>query len=156
MRKILTFVGCETLNILQQSIYETTTDPKALKDVLAWFDGFHALPIPQGDWLQCQLALIEGFTNAVRHAHKDLPHATPIAIAVTVTEAYLDMQIWDYGPGFDFSAMLHQKLETTTADSEGGRGLRIMYRVADVVEYGKTSDQRNCLHIRKVFDPQKR
>ena len=85
MRKILTFVGCETLNILQQSIYETTTDPKALKDVLAWFDGFHALPIPQGDWLQCQLALIEGFTNAVRHAHKDLPHATPIAIAVTVT-----------------------------------------------------------------------
>ena len=140
------------LNILKQSTYETKTDPKALKGVLSWFDSFHALPIPQEDWLQCQLALIEGFTNAGRHAHKGLPLETPVTIAVTVTDEYLDMQIWDCGPGFDFQAMLERKLETTTSDSEGGRGLRIMYRVADIVEYKPPPDQRNCLHIRKRFD----
>ena len=139
------------LSILKQSTYETNTDPKALEDVLAWFDTFHGLPIPQEDWLQCQLALIEGFTNAVRHAHKGLPPETPITIAVEVAETYLDLKIWDSGPGFDFQAMLNQKFRTTTSDSEGGRGLRIMYRVADIVEYAITPDQRNCLHIRKCF-----
>lgn len=119
--------------------------------MLSWFDHFHELPIPQEDWLQCQLALIEGFTNAVRHAHRGLSHETPIAIEVVATDTYLDIKIWDQGPGFDFQAMLDQKLQTTTSDSEGGRGLRIMYRVADIVEYARTPDERNCLHIRKRF-----
>jgi len=141
------------LGILKQSGYETRTDPKALKAVLSWFDGFHGLPIPQEVWLQCQLALIEGFTNVVRHAHRGLPPETPVEIEITVTDDYLDMKIWDRGPGFDFKAMLERKLQTTNADSEGGRGLRIMYRVADIVEYVKAPDDRNCLHIRKRFDP---
>lgn len=139
------------MSILKQSTYETQTNPKALKGVLAWFDGFRGVPIPQEDWLQCQLALIEGFTNAVRHAHWGLPLDTPILIEVTVATTYLDIKIWDQGPGFDFQAMLSKKLETTTTDSEGGRGLRIMYRVADIVEYRQTPDRGNCLHIRKSF-----
>ena len=139
------------LTILKQSTYETQTDPQALPGVLSWFDEFHALPMPQEDWLQCQLALIEGFTNVVRHAHKGLPPATPIAITITLTHDYLDMKIWDHGPGFDFQTTLDHKLETTNADSEGGRGLRIMYRVADIVCYERTADERNCLHIRKSY-----
>jgi serine/threonine-protein kinase RsbW len=139
------------LSILKQSTYKTSTDPQALKGVLSWFDDFHELPIPQEDWLQCQLALIEGFTNAVRHAHKGLPRTTPVLIEVFVTDVFLDIKIWDHGPGFDLQAMLSQKLKTTTSDSEGGRGLRIMYRVADIVEYTRTADMRNCLHIRKQF-----
>lgn len=135
--------------ILKQSRYQTKTDPKALKGVLNWFDSFRNGSIPQDVWLQCQLALIEGFTNAVRHAHSGLPDDTPIELEITTTPDYLDIKIWDQGPGFDFQAMLNRKLETTTADSEGGRGLRIMYRVADIVEYSKTPDQRNCLHIQK-------
>lgn len=149
--KFLLAAVLEPLTILKQSTYETRTDPQALKGVLSWFDGFHELPIPQEDWLQCQLALIEGFTNAVRHAHKGLPPETPIVLDVTVADHYLDLKIWDYGPGFDLQAMLNHKLETTNADSEGGRGLRIMYRVADIVEYERLPDQRNCLHIRKSF-----
>lgn len=148
---MLAISGIEPLTILKQSTYETQTDPHALKGVLSWFDDFHKLPIPQEDWLQCQLALIEGFTNAVRHAHKGLPLETPIAITITITDDYLDLKIWDYGPGFNFRAMLDQKLQTTDSDSEGGRGLRIMYRVADILQYERTPDQRNCLHIRKRF-----
>lgn len=139
------------LTILKQSTYETETEPQALQGVLSWFEGFHELPIPQEDWLQCQLALIEGFTNAVRHAHAGLPRETPISITITIARNYLDMKIWDYGPGFDFKAMLDYKLKTTNASSEGGRGLRIMYRVADILDYERLPDQRNCLHIRKSF-----
>jgi len=151
--KFLLSTVLQPLTILQQSTYKTQTDPQALKGVLSWFDGFHELPIPQEDWLQCQLALIEGFTNAVRHAHQGLPAETPIIITVIIAHNYLDLRIWDQGPGFDFQAMLDHKLKTTNADSEGGRGLRIMYRVADIVEYERTADQRNCLHIRKSFSP---
>ncbi len=138
--------------ILKQSSYKTKTDLKALKGVLSWFDTFHGLPIPQEIWLQCQLALIEGFTNVVRHAHAELPPDTPIEITVAVMDDRLDIKIWDYGPGFDFEAMLHRKLQTTTPESSGGRGLRIMYRVADIVEYARLADQRNCLHIQKRFE----
>lgn len=137
---------------MKKSSCETKTDPKALKSVLSWFDGFHDLPVPQEIWLQCQLALIEGFTNVVRHAHEGLPKETPIEIEVTATTEYLDIKIWDRGPGFNFEDTLEHKLTTTTSDSEGGRGLRIMYRVADTVEYSKTTDQRNCLHLQKRYE----
>lgn len=142
------------LAILKKSTYKTETDPKAIKAVLSWFDIFHDLPVPQEIWLQGQLALIEGYTNVVRHAHEGLPKETPIEIEVIATTEYLDIKIWDQGPGFDFENMLRHKLQTTTADSSGGRGLRIMNRIADTVEYSQTPDQRNCLHIRKGFEHQ--
>jgi serine/threonine-protein kinase RsbW len=141
-----------TLDILKHSRYDTQTDLKALKAILAWFDDFHdATTIPQDVWLQCKLALVEGFTNVVRHAHQGLPPETPIAIEIIVSTAYLDIKIWDQGPGFDYQAMLTRKLQTTTPESEGGRGLQILSRVADSVEYTRIDDQQNCLHMRKFF-----
>ncbi|MEO0985634.1 MAG: ATP-binding protein [Cyanobacteria bacterium J06639_14] len=134
-----------------QSRYKTETDPRVLQSILSWFDNFHALPMPQDTWLQCQLALIEGFTNVVRHAHRGLPTETPIEIEITVTTECMDIKIWDCGPGFDFESVLNTKLQQPNFDSPGGRGLSIMYRVADTVDYSRTADQRNCLHIRKCF-----
>ena len=139
------------LDVLKQSSFRTQTDLDALKDVLTWFDQFQSLPIDTMVWLQCQLALIEGFTNAVRHAHHTLPADTPIEVEVSATGQFMDIKIWDQGPGFDFDATLRRKLATTNQDSEGGRGLRIMQRVADRVQYQRFSDQRNCLYIRKYF-----
>ncbi|MGD1907660.1 MAG: ATP-binding protein [Leptolyngbyaceae cyanobacterium] len=136
--------------ILKQDVCKTTTDLDDLKKVLVWFDDFQGL-IPQTVWLQCQLALIEGFTNAVRHAHKQLPQETPITIEVVVASEYLDIKIWDKGPGFDFGSMLNRKLKTTTLESVGGRGLRIMQQVADTVEYLSAGADGNCLHICKYF-----
>ena len=130
---------------------ETQTDPTALKSVLTWFDQFRATPIPHNIWLQCQLALIEGFTNAVRHAHAGLPSTTPIRIEVSVNNCTIDICIWDYGPGFDLASVLRQKITVSNPDSEGGRGLKIMYLVADRLTYKPTSDQGNCLHLHKSF-----
>ena len=49
---------------------QVPSDLKALDQVLFQFNKIYQASIPQKDWLQCQLALVEGFTNAVRHAHQ--------------------------------------------------------------------------------------
>ncbi len=130
---------------------ETQTDPTELKSVLVWFDQFQATPIPHNIWLQCQLALIEGFTNAVRHAHAGLPLETPVGIEVSVSDRTIDIRIWDRGPGFDLASMLRHKISVNNPDSEGGRGLKIMYLVADRLTYEPAPDQGNCLHLHKTF-----
>ncbi|MGB3137341.1 MAG: ATP-binding protein [Nodosilinea sp.] len=130
---------------------ETHTDPKELKSVLTWFDQFQSSPIPHNVWLQCQLALIEGFTNAVRHAHAGLPMATPVHIEVAVSDRAIDIRIWDQGVGFDLALVLRNKITANNPDSEGGRGLKIMYLVADRLTYEPTPGQGNCLHLHKTF-----
>jgi serine/threonine-protein kinase RsbW len=136
---------------------EIPTDPTALKSVLAWFDQFQASPIPRQIWLQCQLALVEGFTNAVRHAHASLPASTPIQIEVSISDRAIDIRIWDQGPGFDLNEALKAKLKADDEQieqDEGGRGLKIMYLVADKLTYqinvGQGS-QGNCLHLHKIY-----
>jgi serine/threonine-protein kinase RsbW len=57
---------------------EVNTDLTALTEVLQWFDRLEYLSIPLEDWLACKLTLAEGFTNAVRHAHKNLTAETPV------------------------------------------------------------------------------
>jgi serine/threonine-protein kinase RsbW len=130
---------------------EIQTDPKELKSVLSWFDQFQASPIPHNIWLQCQLALIEGFTNAVRHAHAGLPATTPISIEVAVSDRTVDIRIWDRGPGFDLATVLRHKISVNTPESEGGRGLKIMYLVADRLTYEPSPGSGNCLHLHKAF-----
>jgi len=86
---------------LQQIYLQVTTDLKAVTQILEWYDQLHHLPIPKTVFWQCQLALVEGFTNAVRHAHKDLPEETPIELEVKVFNNSIEIRIWDYGQPFD-------------------------------------------------------
>ena len=58
--------------------------------------------------MQGQLAVAEGFTNAVRHAHKGLPLETPIKLEVTVFNERLEIKIWDYGQPFDLEARVKE------------------------------------------------
>ncbi|MFY7804580.1 MAG: ATP-binding protein [Limnoraphis robusta] len=83
---------------------QVNSDLGALEDVLAWYQQLKTQPIPQPIWWQCQIALAEGFTNAVNHAHKNLPCTTPIHLQVTVFNESLEICIWDYGPPFDLQA----------------------------------------------------
>ncbi len=144
-------VDLRKLTYHQSSQFETATDPKVLKHLLSWFDQFREAPMPHKVWLQCQLALIEGFTNAIRHAHAGLPSETPIRIEIRVSEKDIDIRIWDQGPGFDLDAILEQKLGVAEKDAEGGRGLRIIYLVADNMSYQPVENQGNCLHIHKTY-----
>ncbi|MEG4801817.1 ATP-binding protein [Microcoleus sp. ARI1-B5] len=98
----------EELNesFVQNISLEVNTDVNALTRVLEWFDQLKDLSLPDMVWFQFQLALAEGFTNAVRHAHKNLPVATPVQLEITVFNGRLELNVWDCGPRFDFDAKL--------------------------------------------------
>jgi len=138
------------------------TDIYALAEVQEWFQQFTEIPpeIPPKIWLQCNLALTEGFTNVICHAHELLPEDTPVEIEVTLFPHTLEMRIWDYGEPFDLLGKLEtiskQKNEVVEIENipTGGRGLMITDAIADYLSYDRTPDGRNCLLIRKnYYDP---
>ncbi|MEG3924310.1 ATP-binding protein [Microcoleus sp. D3_18a_C4] len=96
---------------LHQFRLEINTDIKAVAQVLSWVEQLDPLPIiPLVVLHQCKLAVIEGFTNAVRHAHKNLPLETPIELEIMVFNQHLEVKIWDWGEPFDFQAKLKEEL----------------------------------------------
>lgn len=130
---------------------QVSTNLQLLKQVLDWFNQFDHQGIPRSVWLQCQLALAEGFTNAVRHAHSGKPAETPIEIEVTCKPQTIELRIWDYGSGFDLEKRLHMLPEPKNQETGGGRGLKIIQQTADVFSYTAVDDQRNCLLIVKKY-----
>lgn len=127
----------------------------ALVDVLSWFAELAHPFIPQSIWLRCQLALAEGFTNAVRHAHKNLPpEGLFVEMKVRVSETQIILLIWDYGPPFDLRQKLEQiSAKTVDKNAGGGRGLKLIQDIADELSYERTEDNRNCLKIVKYWQP---
>jgi serine/threonine-protein kinase RsbW len=95
---------------IQKLSLQLNTDIKAVAQVLGWLEQLDPLPIPEAVLHQCKLAVVEGFTNAVRHAHKNLPIETPIEIEITVFNERVEIKIWDGGKPFDFKAKLKEEL----------------------------------------------
>jgi serine/threonine-protein kinase RsbW len=139
------------LKDLKKSTKQVPSDLKALDQVLSWFDQFSQPQISKKIWLQCQLALAEGFTNAVRHAHKELPKDTPVEIEVTLLPGCLEIRIWDWGPPFDLEGMLQRLGQGVDVQAGGGRGIVILHKIADKLSYTRTDDCRNCLFIMKKY-----
>lgn len=131
--------------------FKVESDLKALDQVLRYFDELNQPWIPRQDWLQCQLALAEGFTNAVRHAHKELPKEIPIEIELILKQDSLEMKIWDYGFPFDLNAFLQNKRKNVDQFAANGQGLPILQKIAAHLSYLRTEDNRNCLLIVKHF-----
>lgn len=129
------------------------SDLREFNQVLEWFNQTYCDSIPKKDWLQCQLALAEGFTNAVRHAHKNLPAETPIEFEVTLHKASLEIRIWDRGPSFNLQERLQNLSQEPDYHSGGGRGIVLMSKIADRLTYTRLKDNRNCLLIAKKYDP---
>lgn len=147
--------GFGQLKVLKKTSFQVSGDLKALDDVLSRFNKINQPSIPKKDWLQCQLALTEGFTNAVRHAHKHLSTEIPIEIEITLRRQSMEMRIWDYGPPFDLEAFVENLSEKVNNRSEGGRGIEILQKIADHLSYVRTDENRNCLLIVKQFSPLK-
>jgi serine/threonine-protein kinase RsbW len=95
---------------IQKFSLQLNSDIKAVAQVLGWLEQLDPLPIPVAVLHQCKLAVVEGFTNAVRHAHKNLPIETPIELEITVFNERLEIKIWDRGKPFDFKAKLKEEL----------------------------------------------
>lgn len=96
---------------LQKISLQLKSDIKGVTQVLWWIEQLENLQtIPEAVLQQCKLAAIEGFTNAVRHAHKTLPSETPIELAIAVFADRLEIKIWDWGQLFDLKAKLKEEL----------------------------------------------
>ena len=135
---------------LHQAFLQINTDLDALAQVLEWFDQFNVEPIPPSTWMECQLALAEGFTNAVRHAHYGKSVDLLIDLEVQVFADRIEIRIWDQGDHFDLDHRL-RNMPSMDTEAEGGRGLRLMDKIADVLSYTRTQDARNCLLITKKY-----
>jgi serine/threonine-protein kinase RsbW len=101
----------------------------------------------QVDWSRqasrLRLALVEAYSNVVRHAHKDQPNL-PVLIRLELKERDLYLEIWDHGEGFDLSNYLPPSPEQ---QQEGGYGWLILHRLMDKVEYRLQVNGRNCLML---------
>ena len=95
---------------VQHISLQVNTDLNALTKVLEWFEQLKKLSLPNEVWWNFQLALAEGFTNAVRHAHKNLPVETPVQLEIIVFNGRWELKVWDCGPYFDFDAKLKETL----------------------------------------------
>jgi serine/threonine-protein kinase RsbW len=137
--------------VVQQAGLRVKTELDDLNRVLDWFAQFDQDPLPHAVWLQCQLALAEAFTNAVRHAHRNRDPETPIDIQVTADPHRLEIQVWDCGDPFELMDSITLAREAPPTEQEGGRGLLLMQRIASELSYHRDPDGRNCLRLVKTF-----
>lgn len=122
---------------------------EALFKVHRWFKDVFASLEPDLMWIkgydsQLNLAVAEGFTNAVRHAHAELPPETPITIDVALAGDRVDIYIWDHGDPFDPTKVSEPELGSLK--QEGGYGWFLLRQVTDQVTYRRQED-KNCLAI---------
>jgi serine/threonine-protein kinase RsbW len=139
--------------VAQTISLQVNTDLNELAKVLDWFEYMSHDAMPKSDWLRCKTALAEVFTNAVRHAHKNMPQETPIDLEATLTENTLEIKVFDFGTGFDLSDKLSD-LDDVDINALGGRGLDLINQIVDVFRYERASSgDRNCLRMIKYYVP---
>ncbi len=112
--------------------------------------------------MQCNLVLVEVFTNVVSYAHAKMPEETPIDIDLIVYPALrsLELRIWDHGQPFDLAAEIDRLTSEAQGTQQsnnvediptGGRGLIIAKTIADDIRYEVAPDGRNCFVMTKSF-----
>lgn len=136
---------------MQQDHLTVKSELKLLNLVQQWFEQFSGKYLFQLGWTDSQLyrlnlALAEGFTNAVRHAHHALPPETAIDIDLSLWNDRLEIRIWDRGKPFNPDAIAEPEPGTLQV---GGYGWFLLRRLADRVVYERETDGRNCLLIVK-------
>ncbi len=144
--------------MLQQYHIQVNSDIYALAQLQEWFQQFQNL-LPKPTWMQCNLVLVEVFTNVVSYAHAEMAEETPIDIEITLhgSNNFLELRIWDYGRPFDIQAEIEratiktQNFENIDDIPTGGRGLIIAQTIADSIRYEITDDGRNCFVMIKNF-----
>lgn len=95
---------------------------------------------------QLNLVLTEATTNAICHANACDP-SKEIKISLSVADNLLKISVFDQGAGFDIEALA--KIESGETD-EGGRGVPIIFKLMDQVEY-KKSQNGHVLEMTKLL-----
>ncbi|MBE9051075.1 anti-sigma regulatory factor [Nostocales cyanobacterium LEGE 11386] len=124
------------------------SDLSYLNIVESWLLGCLKIQLKESvDWSRqssrLRLALVEAYSNVVRHAHKEQPNL-PILLRLELKDRDIAIEIWDYGEGFDMSTYFPPN---PTEKQEGGYGWLIMNRLMDNVEYQLQVNGANCLKL---------
>ena len=93
------------------------------------------------------LVLTEALANAICHANDSDPDKE-VRILISASDHDLIIKVFDQGQGFDIEATA--KLKTRLKD-EGGRGIQLIYKLMDKVEYIRKGDT-NILKMTKNLD----
>ncbi|MBE9032969.1 ATP-binding protein [filamentous cyanobacterium LEGE 11480] len=138
--------------MLTKAGYTVKSDLHSLNDLQAWFRQLCRRNQSQwtaieGQVYRLNLALAEGFTNAVRHAHAGLPADTRIEVKVALGPAHVEIQIWDAGHPFDPNSIEEPQPGTLR---KGGYGWFLLRRLVDRVSYDRQGN-RNCLRMQKSW-----
>jgi serine/threonine-protein kinase RsbW len=140
--------------VLKTKRIHVNTDLNELSKVLEWFQGLGQQSVSAEDWMQCQIALAEGFTNVVRHAHQSLPPQTLIEIDLNFYPNHVEMRIWDCGPPFSLMEQIDRYSASVTDTSTSGRGLLLLHKIANELDYRRVDETRNCLFLIKRRSPE--
>lgn len=129
------------------------SDLSVLTSLQDWLDEFcdrqPALSHWSDDRRYClKLALAEGFSNAVRHAHRHRSRHTPIDLEIRLDDGHLRIYIWDFGDPFNPNQLEEPKPGTLR---QGGYGWFLLRRLCDRVTYRRDRYGRNCLAIEQAL-----
>jgi serine/threonine-protein kinase RsbW len=128
------------------------SDLKFLNVAETWLLGTLEVEIgDRVDWSRqsgrLRLAVVEAYSNVVRHAHRDQP-ALPVILRLELRNREFALEIWDHGAGYDLSTYLAPSPQEM---QEGGYGWLILNRLMDRVEYRLQVNGRNCLKLEASF-----
>ena len=111
---------------------------------------FSTLKVALGDevdWTRqtarLRLALVEAYSNVVRHAHRGQPNL-PVILKLELHDRDLSIEIWDQGAGYNPS---DYQAPSPEDKQEHGYGWLILNRLMDRVEYRLQTDGGNCLTL---------
>ncbi|BAU13986.1 anti-sigma regulatory factor, Ser/Thr protein kinase [Leptolyngbya sp. NIES-3755] len=133
------------------------TELTAISQILAWFGTFQQSPVTQAIWLQGQIGLVEGFTNAVRHAHEELPRQTPIKLEAGIYPNHLEIRVWDRGSPFDLDALIDrvEQAYPNPIEHEAHWGAALFKKLRDQhswqIDYRCSREGQNCLKLTKFY-----
>lgn len=93
--------------------------------------------------LRAELLFEEVVLNALRHGR-----APDVAVTAAPADGAVALLFEDHGPAFDpVTAPLPEAGTDLATSSVGGRGLRLMRRMARSMDYERTGDGRNRLRL---------
>ncbi|SHI58151.1 serine/threonine-protein kinase RsbW [Malonomonas rubra DSM 5091] len=79
------------------------------------------------------LVLTEAMANAICHANACDP-TKEVKVSISASDKSLIIRVFDHGQGFDIQQLSKEKVKDT---DEGGRGVQIIFKLMDQVQYLK-------------------
>jgi serine/threonine-protein kinase RsbW len=135
-------------------VVEERCFPSCLDQVphlLDWLEAVRWAAIPEDVWVQTQTALVEGFTNAVRHAHAPLDAPPPVRVRLLGGPDGLLIEVEDAGAPFELRA------EDPEPGRSTGWGLILLQRLQERhgwrIRYEPRPAGGNVLRLRHSIGP---